>query len=70
LEELQEVTLMSLNIRGFNGDQKQHVIGALIQRNEYQPLCLNETKFMIPVYLDDERTLIIKRIKSNEQALP
>jgi hypothetical protein len=34
-EELQELTLMSLNIRGFNEDKKQQVIGELIHRTKY-----------------------------------
>jgi hypothetical protein len=37
LEELQEVTMMSLNIRGFNGEVKQQVIGDLIHQNEFPP---------------------------------
>ena len=53
LEELQEVTMMSLNIRGFNGEVKQQVIGDLIHQNEFHLVCLNETKLTIPVYLDN-----------------
>ena len=52
-EELQELTLMSLNIRGFNGEEKQHVIGELIHREKFHVVCLNETKLTIPVYLDN-----------------
>ena len=53
LEELQEVTMMSLNIRGFNGEEKQQVIGDLIHRENFHLVCLNETKLTIPVYLDN-----------------
>ena len=53
LEELQEVTMMSLNIRGFNGEVKQQVIGDLIHQNDFHLVCLNETKLTIPVYLDN-----------------
>jgi hypothetical protein len=53
LEELQEISMMSLNIRGFNGEEKQQVIGDLIHRENFQLVCLNETKLTIPVYLDN-----------------
>ena len=52
-EELQELTLMSLNIRGFNGEDKQLVIGELIHREQFYVVCLNETKLTSPVYLDN-----------------
>ena len=52
-EELQELTLMSLNIRGFNGEEKQQVIGELIHQEKPHVICLNETKLTIPVYLDN-----------------
>jgi hypothetical protein len=52
-DELQELTLMSLNIRGFNGEEKQQVIGELIHQEKPHVICLNETKLTIPVYLDN-----------------
>jgi hypothetical protein len=52
-EELQELTLMSLNIRGFNGEDKQQAIGELIHHEQFHVVCLNETKLTIPVYLDN-----------------
>jgi exonuclease III len=53
MEELQELTMISLNIRGFNSEEKHHVIGQLIHDNECHVVCLNETKLTIPVYLDN-----------------
>jgi hypothetical protein len=53
LEELQEISMMSLNIRGFNGEEKQQVIGDLIHRENFLLMCLKETKLTIPVYLDN-----------------
>jgi hypothetical protein len=44
---------MSLNIRGFNGEDKQQVIGDLIHREQFHVVCLNETKLTSPVYLDN-----------------
>jgi hypothetical protein len=51
--ELQEFTMMSLNIRGFNSEEKQRAIGQLIHQEEFHVVCLNETKLTIPVYLDN-----------------
>ena len=53
LEELQELTLVSLNIRGFNREEKHWAISDLIHENEVHVVCLNETKLTIPVYLDN-----------------
>ena len=53
MEELQELTMISLNIRGFNSEEKHHVIGQLIHDSECHVVCLNETKLTIPVYLDN-----------------
>ena len=53
MEELQELTMISLNIRGFNSEEKHHTIGKLIHDNECHVVCLNETKLTIPVYLDN-----------------
>jgi hypothetical protein len=52
-DELQELTLMSLNIRAFNGEEKQQIIGELIHQEKPHVICLNETKLTIPVYLDN-----------------
>ena len=41
---LEEITMISLNIRGFNGEDKQRAIGQLIRENEIHLVCLNETK--------------------------
>ena len=43
-EVLEEITMISLNIRGFNGEEKQRAIGQLIHENEIHLVCLNETK--------------------------
>ena len=43
-EMLEEITMISLNIRGFNGEEKQRTIGQLIRENEIHLVCLNETK--------------------------
>jgi hypothetical protein len=43
-EMLEEITMISLNIRGFNGEDKQRAIGQLIRENEIHLVCLNETK--------------------------
>ena len=43
-EMLEEITMISLNIRGFNGEEKQRAIGQLIRENEIHLVCLNETK--------------------------
>ena len=51
--ELQELTMMILNVRGFNSEDKQQVIGNLIHQNEFHLVCLNETKLTIPVFLDN-----------------
>ena len=51
LPELQEFTMMSLNIGSFNGEEKQHVIGQLIHQEQFHVVCLNETKLTIPVGL-------------------
>jgi hypothetical protein len=53
LAELQELTMMSLNVRGFNSEEKQQVIGNLILQNEFHLVCLNETKLTTPVFLDN-----------------
>ena len=45
--------MMSLNIRGFNSEEKQHTIGQLIHQEQFHVVCLNETKLTIPVYLDN-----------------
>ena len=44
---------MSLNIRGFNGEDKQQAIGELIHHEQFDVVCLNETKLTTPVYLDN-----------------
>jgi hypothetical protein len=44
---------MSLNIRGFNGEEKQQAIGELIHHENFHVVCLNETKLTIPAYLDN-----------------
>jgi hypothetical protein len=44
---------MSLKIRGFNEEEKQHAIGELIHQENFHVVCLNETKLTIPVYLDN-----------------
>ena len=53
LEELQELTMISLNIRGFNKEEKHWAISELIHKNDVHVACLNETKLTIPVYLDN-----------------
>jgi hypothetical protein len=53
LAELQELTMMSLNVRGFNSEEKQQVIVNLIHQNEFHLVCLNETKLTTPVFLDN-----------------
>ena len=53
MEELQELTIISLNIRAFNSEEKHHVIGQLIHDSECHVVCLNETKLTIPMYLDN-----------------
>ena len=45
--------MMSLNVRGFNSEEKQQVIGNLILQNEFHLVCLNETKLTTPVFLDN-----------------
>jgi hypothetical protein len=44
---------MSLNIRDFNEEGKQQVIGELIHQEKPHGICLNETKLTIPIYLDN-----------------
>ena len=44
---------MSLNIRGFNREEKQQVIGELIHQEKPHVIGLNETKLTIPVYLEN-----------------
>ena len=44
LEEMQELTMISLNIRGFNAAEKQQAIYDLITESEVHLVCLNETK--------------------------
>ena len=44
MAELQELTMMCLNVRGFNSGEKQHAIGQLIHQSEFHVVCLNETK--------------------------
>ena len=53
MEELQELTMVSLNIRGFNKEEKHWAISKLIRENDVDVVCLNETKLTIPVYLDN-----------------
>jgi hypothetical protein len=53
MEELQELTMISLNIRGFNKEEKHWAISKLIRENDVDVVCLNETKLTIPVYLDN-----------------
>ena len=45
--------MMSLNIRGLNSGEKQHTIGQLIHQEQFDIVCLNETKLTGPVYLDN-----------------
>ena len=52
-EKLDEITMISLNIRGFNNEAKQEVIGELVNREGVHLVCLNETKLQIPLYLDN-----------------
>ena len=53
LEEMQELTMISLNIRGFNAAEKQQAIYDLITESEVHLVCLNETKLQYPLYLDN-----------------
>ena len=53
MTELQELSMMCLNVRGFNSGEKQHVIGQLIHQSECHIVSLNETKLTGPVYLDN-----------------
>ena len=50
MQELQELTMMSLNIRGFNKEAKHYIISDLIRDNDIHLVCLNETKLTISVY--------------------
>ena len=52
MEELQELKMISLNIRGFNKEAKHYAISDLIRENDIHVVCLNETKLTIPVYFD------------------
>ena len=52
-ERIEEIAMISLNIRGFNTEAKQEVIGNLIQREAPHLICLNETKLQIPLYLNN-----------------
>jgi hypothetical protein len=51
--ELQDLNLMSHNIRGFNEEEKQQMIGELIRQEKALVILLNETKLTIPAYLDN-----------------
>ena len=53
MQELQELTMMSLKIRGFNKKAKHYTISDLIRENDIHLVCLNETKLTIPVYFDN-----------------
>ena len=53
MEELQELKMISLNIRGFNKEAKHYAISDLIRENDIHVVCLNETKLTIPVYFDN-----------------
>ena len=53
MSELQELTMISLNIRGFNKEAKHYTIGDLIRENDIHLVCLNETNLTIPVYFDN-----------------
>jgi hypothetical protein len=53
MQELQELTMISLNIRGFNKEEKHYAISDLIRENDIHVVCLNETKLTIPVYFDN-----------------
>ena len=53
LEELQELTMISLNIRGFNKEEKHWAISDFIRENDVNVVSLNETKLTIPVYIDN-----------------
>jgi hypothetical protein len=49
----EEITMISLKIRGFNTETKRIVIGSLIQHEAPHLICLNETKLQIPLYLNN-----------------
>ena len=53
MEELQELKMISLNIRGFNKEAKHYAISDLIRENDIHVVCLNETKLTIPMYFDN-----------------
>ena len=53
LEEMHELTMISLNIRGFNAAEKQQAIYNLITESEVDLVCLNETKLQYSLYLDN-----------------
>jgi len=52
-EKLDEITMISLNIRGFNTEAKQQVIGDLITKEKVDLVCLNETKLQMPLYFSN-----------------
>jgi hypothetical protein len=55
LEKIKKLTMISVNIRGFNSEEKQLGIGDLIRENEIHVVCQNETKLTIPLYIENYR---------------
>jgi hypothetical protein len=55
LEKIKKLTMISVNIRGFNSEEKQLGIGELIRENEIDVVCQNETKLTIPLYIENYR---------------
>ena len=45
--------MISLNIRCFNTEAKQEVIGDLITKEKVDLVCLNETKLQMPLYFSN-----------------
>ena len=64
MEELQELTMISLNIRGFNSEEKHHVIGQLIHDNEY-PQTPKPLFFQVIWVLNIEWVSEIKNSRTN-----
>ena len=60
--------MMSLNIRGFNGEEKQQVIGDLIHRENFQLVCLTSVSRQLLVSSVDAATKWRSLDSSNQQS--
>ena len=53
MQEVKEITILNLNIRGLNAAAKQLAIDKVVNEVHPNVICLNETKLTYELYLDN-----------------